>query len=81
MIPVAALPLILKMLGLAVSGLQMVPELRARYDAYSSTVTAMIDEGRNPTHEEWEALLSESADTTNRIAIALQRRKNTENYL
>lgn len=81
MIPVAAIPLIFKMLSLVVSGLQMVPEMRARYEAYSSTVKAMIDEGRDPTEEEWEALLSESAETTNRIAIALQKRRDKGPYL
>ncbi len=54
--------MILRMVDLLAAGLQLAPEIRARYAATSAKVKKMVTEGREPTPEEWAALDAETDD-------------------
>lgn len=51
---------VLKIVDLVATAAVMLPEVRARYDALSAMVKLMVEEGRDPTPEEWAALNDET---------------------
>lgn len=53
---------VLKIVDLVATAAVMLPEIRARYDTLSSMVKTMVEEGRDPTPEEWAALNAETDD-------------------
>lgn len=53
---------VLKLVDLVATAAVMLPEIRARYDALSALVKTMVEEGRDPTPEEWAALNAETDD-------------------
>lgn len=67
--PATAL-LILRMVDLLAAGLQFTGESRARYDRLSAKVKTMIEEGRDPTEQEFDELFAESDALTERLRAA-----------
>lgn len=58
---------VLKIVDLVATAAVMLPEIRARYDALSGMVKTMVEEGRDPTPEEWAALNDETDDLMNQL--------------
>lgn len=58
---------ILGLLDLIVSGVKMIPKARREYDNVRARVQKFIDEGRDPTPEEWAALIAKTKSTSERI--------------
>ncbi len=63
----ALLLIVLRLVDLAVTGILLVPEIRARYDANSAKLRAILEEGREPTPVEFAELLAESDDLTQQL--------------
>lgn len=58
---------ILKLLDLITIGLTLTPVIQASYQRNRALVQQMVDEGRDPTPDEWEALLSDIQENTNEL--------------
>ena len=52
--------MVLKLIDLVAMGAQMIPEVKARVDRYSAKIKQMVEEGRDPTPEEWAVLDGET---------------------
>lgn len=61
---------ILRLVDLLAAGLQLAPEVKARFDASSEKVKQMVAEGRDPTPEEWDALNAETEELMSQIAAS-----------
>ena len=59
MAPSTAL-LVLRLVDLLAMGVQLAPEIRARFDDASARVKRMVEEGRDPTPEEWAEIDAET---------------------
>lgn len=68
--------LILKVVDLIAAGLELAPELLARKEEYVRKIEAMIAEGRGPSVEEMDELMSEGDDITSRIRAALAAKRH-----
>lgn len=51
---------VLKIVDLVATAAVMLPEVRARYDELSGMVKGMVEEGRDPTEEEWATINAET---------------------
>lgn len=67
--------LLVKVLEIVAAGVALAPTLRRRVDRYTGRVRLMIEEGRDPTPEEWRELLAESDDVSKRIRAAREARE------
>ncbi len=63
--------LIIKLIDLVATGLALIPEVRARYEEGSAKLRAILEEGREPTPEEFLELLAESDQLTQAIRDAI----------
>ena len=59
--------LILRILDLLALGLKLAPELQARYNRLTGRLKLMVQEGRNPTEQEFAEILDETDDLSKRI--------------
>lgn len=66
--------LILKAMDLVVAGVQLVGESKARYNRLSGLIRTLVEEERDPTEEEFAALMAESDAATARIEARAARR-------
>jgi len=67
--------LILKTIDLLAAGMELLPDIRARKDAYVAQIKTMIEEDRGPSDEEMNALLAEGDELTDAIKASLERRE------
>ncbi len=67
----ATILMLIKLLDLVVAGIALIPEIRARYEKNSAKLRAMIEEGREPTAEEFNELLAESDQLTQAMRDAV----------
>lgn len=66
--------LVVKGLEILSAGIRLAPELDARRDQTLEAIRGMIREGREPSPEEFEALVIESDALTEEIRSAVQRK-------
>jgi hypothetical protein len=67
MSPSSAL-LIIRLIDLLALGMTVAPEIMARYSALRDKVRQMVEEGRDPTPEEWAAMDAETSDLLGKLA-------------
>jgi len=66
--------LVVKGLEILSAGIRLAPELDARRDRTLEAIREMVREGREPSPEEFEALVAESDALTEEIRSAVQRK-------
>lgn len=66
----ATIMLILELVDMAAAGIAWLAEDRERYDRLRGEVETMIREGRQPSPDEFLALVAESREVTARIRAA-----------
>ncbi len=62
--------LILRLLDMIALGASLAPEIMARYRDTSAKVRTMVEEGRDPTPDEWADLDAETDDLFRQIQDA-----------
>ncbi len=62
--------LILRLLDMIALGASLAPEIMARYRDTSAKVRTMVEEGRDPSPEEWAELDAETEDLFRKIQNA-----------
>lgn len=62
--------LILRLLDMIALGASLAPEIMARYRDTSAKVRTMVEEGRDPSPEEWAELDAETEDLFRQIQDA-----------
>jgi hypothetical protein len=62
--------LILRLLDMIALGASLAPEIMARYRDTSAKVRTMVEEGRDPTQDEWGELDAETEDLFRKIQDA-----------